>query len=238
MPAQLTTLGYVLVALVTIGVLLIVFGGLVLLRFPDRPGGQIEFHGAKINSAGAGLPLIVLGLTAVVLAALSGGTQPQPTAAGPTTIPAGASTDQRVTTTTPTPAREVTTTVAPPSSASCINEHLDKEPAVPEHLRTRLPEGQTAQIIGSPGTAALVLMQNTEVTGAVRLLYQPIGEPTLTVIDVVDGSCQLGTSTVQSVRNGFTVMLTLPDRQYRLEISYGTNTASRALPKATLTRTA
>ncbi|HEV8559323.1 MAG TPA: hypothetical protein VGR06_23515, partial [Actinophytocola sp.] len=63
-------------------------------------------------------------------------------------------------------------------------------------------------------------------------------EPTLTVIDVVDGSCQLGTSTVQSVRNGFTVMLTLLDRQYRLEISYGTNTASRALPKATLTRTA
>jgi len=51
---------------------LIVFGGFVLLRFSDRPGGEFEFHGMKIHSVGAGLPLIVLGVVAVVLAVFQG----------------------------------------------------------------------------------------------------------------------------------------------------------------------
>jgi hypothetical protein len=227
---------FVLVALVTIGVLLILFGGVVLLRFPDRPGGQIEFHGVKIDSRSAGLPLIVLGLTAVVLAVLVD-KQPAPTASTSTASPTG-TTGQQVTS-TPTTSRDATSTAGPASSAgpaSCINEHLETEPSVHINLRTRLPEGQTAQLIGRP--AALILMQDTEITGAIRLQYQPVGQPTLTVIDVVDGSCRPGTSMVQEVHNGFTVRLVLADRQYRLAVDYGSDTASRAIPKVTLTRPA
>jgi hypothetical protein len=234
----------VLVALVTIGALLILFGGLVLVKFPERPGGQIEFHGVMLDSRGAGLPLIVLGLAAVVIAALAGPSQSEPTAA---TQSAGSTGQQEVTTAPPTTTAAETTTAetttttttaaagstVPSPAASCIGEHLDKEPAVSEHLWTRLPEGQTAQLMGG-SSAAVILMRNTEITGAVRLQYRPIGDPALTVIDVVDGSCRLGAASVREVRNGFAVTVTLPDRQYQLGIDYGSDLASRALPKITL----
>lgn len=37
----------------------------MLLRFPDRPGGRIVWRGMEVSSAGAGLPLIVLGVAVV-----------------------------------------------------------------------------------------------------------------------------------------------------------------------------
>jgi hypothetical protein len=55
-------------ALVVVGIALAAFGSLVLLKFPDRPGGKIAWRGAEVSSAGAGLPLIVLGVATVVLA--------------------------------------------------------------------------------------------------------------------------------------------------------------------------
>ncbi len=36
----------------------VVFGGVVLLYFPDRASGEIEWFGVKVRSAAAGLPLI------------------------------------------------------------------------------------------------------------------------------------------------------------------------------------
>ncbi len=184
----------------------------------------------KIDSRGAGLPLIVLGLTAVVLAVLRGA--PEQTATAPVGGPVG--TTGQTATTTPAPNRDTTTTAAPSFSAtpaSCVDEHLDGAPAVQKGLRARLPEGQTAQIVGNP--AALVLTRDTEITGAVRLQYQPIGRRTLTIIDVVDGSCRPGSSTVREVHNGFVVTLELPDRQYKLDVSYE---SSPAIPIATLSR--
>lgn len=52
-----------------LGIGLVVFGALVLIRFPDRPGGRIAWRGLELSSTGAGLPLIVLGLIAATMAA-------------------------------------------------------------------------------------------------------------------------------------------------------------------------
>ena len=52
-----------------IGGLVALFGAIVLLWLHDRPGGEIElFGGFKVSSAGAGLPLIALGLLVILLA--------------------------------------------------------------------------------------------------------------------------------------------------------------------------
>ncbi len=50
----------------------------MLLRFPDRPGGELRFLGLMVNSKGAGLPLIALGAVIVVLAATRDGGDGQP----------------------------------------------------------------------------------------------------------------------------------------------------------------
>jgi hypothetical protein len=59
-----------LITLLAIGVTLIAFGAVVLLRYSDRPGGTIKWLGAEITSKGAGLPLIALGVGCIGFAAV------------------------------------------------------------------------------------------------------------------------------------------------------------------------
>ena len=54
------------------GAALAVFGAVVLIRFPDRPGGRIAWRGLEISSTGAGLPIVVIGVGCLLLAALRG----------------------------------------------------------------------------------------------------------------------------------------------------------------------
>jgi hypothetical protein len=56
-------------ALLAVGIALVVFGAVVLLWFPDRPGGRIGWQGMEVSSVGAGLPVIVVGVVAVALGA-------------------------------------------------------------------------------------------------------------------------------------------------------------------------
>jgi hypothetical protein len=56
--------------LLVVGVAVVGFGALVLLRFPDRPGGRIGWQGFGVSSVGAGLPIIALGLAAIAVAAV------------------------------------------------------------------------------------------------------------------------------------------------------------------------
>jgi hypothetical protein len=58
--------------LLIVGVGLVLFGALVLLRFPDRPGGRIAWHGFEVSSLGAGLPIIALGVLAIGFAGARG----------------------------------------------------------------------------------------------------------------------------------------------------------------------
>lgn len=59
-------------ALLIAGIALLVFGAFVLLKFPDRPGGKIAWHGVEVSSVGGGLPLIVLGVVAIAFASFRG----------------------------------------------------------------------------------------------------------------------------------------------------------------------
>jgi hypothetical protein len=56
--------------LLVIGIVLVIFGGLVLVKFPDKPGARIHWRGVEIRSTSAGLPLIVLGLMTMALMAI------------------------------------------------------------------------------------------------------------------------------------------------------------------------
>jgi hypothetical protein len=78
------------VILALLGVVLVGFGALVLLKFPDRPGGKLAWRGFEVNSTGAGLPLIVLGVVTTVIAVsvqLSGKQPETPAAPGVTPGP-------------------------------------------------------------------------------------------------------------------------------------------------------
>lgn len=55
-----------MIVLTVVGIGLIAFGSVVLLKFPDRPGGKIAWHGGEVSSVGAGLPLIALGVAVLV----------------------------------------------------------------------------------------------------------------------------------------------------------------------------
>ena len=57
-----------MLVLVIVGIALVGLGALVLLIFPDRPGGKVAWHGFEVSSVGAGLPLIVLGVVAIAIA--------------------------------------------------------------------------------------------------------------------------------------------------------------------------
>jgi hypothetical protein len=51
--------------LAVVGVGVVILGAVVLLLLPERPGGTIGWGGFQVNSRGAGLPLIVVGLVAI-----------------------------------------------------------------------------------------------------------------------------------------------------------------------------
>lgn len=61
-----------IVALVLLGVgfALLIFGAVVLLKYSDRPGGRVRIASWEVDSLGAGLPLIVIGVLVVALAAV------------------------------------------------------------------------------------------------------------------------------------------------------------------------
>src|SRR4051794_8104467 len=56
--------------LVAAGCALLLFGGVVLLRYSDRPGASIKWLGVEVSSAGAGLPLVALGVGCILFAVL------------------------------------------------------------------------------------------------------------------------------------------------------------------------
>jgi len=55
-----------MVILLMAGIGLLLFGGIVLLRYPHKPGGKIAIGSLEVSSVGAGLPLIVLGVACIL----------------------------------------------------------------------------------------------------------------------------------------------------------------------------
>ena len=86
-----------------VGIAVVALGALVLLLFPDRPGGKIAWQGAEVSSLGAGLPLIVVGIVAIALAGggVIGGDDDDGGTTKKTTISAGVTCADELRTTLP-----------------------------------------------------------------------------------------------------------------------------------------
>ncbi|MEO5815986.1 MAG: hypothetical protein ABIT20_11975 [Gemmatimonadaceae bacterium] len=147
-----------LIALMVLGIALVAFGALVLMKYSDRPGGTIKWLGLEVTSKGAGLPLIALGVGSIVFAV----------ARFPLASPnAGPDVTTRPDTVT-NPSKALTRTG---SHTSCYDEFLSK---VPGDRVDSVEVGMTGvEIIGSheklDGPFALLLTENGQRIGALRI---------------------------------------------------------------------
>jgi hypothetical protein len=163
------------VVLVAVGLAVAVFGALVLLRFPDRPGGKIAWQGFEVSSVGAGLPLIALavGLPAFATVRGDGGEGESPP-------PAEASSPTTTTSTSGTAA----------DGGDCTAAFLADIPA--ERKETLATGANDRDVISGTeelrGPIGLRLTERGTPVGAVRVEFDPDG-PTFYVDKVVDASC-------------------------------------------------
>lgn len=162
--------------LAAVGVVLVALGALILLRFPDRPGGSVAFLGMEVSSIGAGLPLIALGLLAVVLAV-----------------------DQRRGSSgTPSTTDRTTTAAAPseqPGVPGCMAEFFEASPQVPAERRKYLPRRRSEDIdVLKPGEPkdtefGLILKDHGAAVGAVKMRYDADAEE-FPLDGIVDAACE------------------------------------------------
>jgi hypothetical protein len=170
----------VLVLLIA-GVALVVFGAFVLLRFPDRPGGAISWHGIEVSSVGGGLPLIVLGVVAIAIASFRGPGGPiGPDGPNGANGPGGDSQDS--------------TTQEPSGggSAACFDQYFVN---VPNDRIATLEEGaQDVDVIGpsqpKEGTVGIRLDALGNPIGALRFEFFPRSGDVFKIETVVDARCR------------------------------------------------
>ncbi|MEV7520502.1 hypothetical protein [Streptomyces sp. NPDC091371] len=195
----------VLLVLLAAGGCLLVLGALVLLRFPDRPGGnvEVEFGGqtVRISSLGAGLPLIAIGAALLALAFL----KPQPSGSTP-------------------PATSRPATSAGPTT--CHGRLLSD---IPEDRRRTLEAGARAQPLlrtdqSKTGDFVITLSDGGSAVGAVRMRFLPSGQ-IFQVVSVTDARCAPVEDFVNEIRpagdkrvlqNWDTLRIRLADRTYTL----------------------
>jgi hypothetical protein len=151
----------VLVLLAALGVALVALGALVLLRFPDRPGGDLRLLGLEVSSIGAGLPVIALGALLVVVAVA----QQRDDGESPTADDSGSG------------GGGGQVAGAPPADApACLASFFRTRPTVSANRRRSLPAGTEDVEVLLPAESkreelALVLTDGGEVAGAVKLTY-------------------------------------------------------------------
>jgi hypothetical protein len=169
------------VPLVLLGVVLIVFGAFVLLRYSDRPGATVKWLGAELSSNGAGLPLIMLGVGCIAFAALR-------------FPPGGHSTrDSTTVATSSSPVRK---------DGTCIDEWLSGIPR--DRIDTVEAGMRDLEVIGSHQPLeqpfVLLLTDNGKLIGALRVrLYRASNHSSdlYKIEDAIDAQC----STIEDIRN-------------------------------------
>jgi hypothetical protein len=151
--------------LVVVGIALVVFGAFLLLVFPDRPGGRIGWQGLEVNSVGAGLPIVALGVAAI---AFGGVRSVSSTDANASAVADAGGTE-----------------TAGPAAASCFDGA--------GRVRT-LEEGATDLLLVQPGETPgdpfwIAFTQNGDRIGGVRVRY--FRDNALFKIErLVDASCR------------------------------------------------
>ena len=192
-------------SLLVVGIAVAVFGGLVLLKFPERPGGRIAWHGFEVSSVGAGMPLMVVGVTAVAIAAVRGGTTGVPTSQmSGKSGPAGS-------------------TATSGSSAGCSAFR-----GIPQARVRKVEEGANGlDVIGTDQSQSapfvLKLTQNDKEIGGIRARW--IASSSLFKIEsVVDADCKptesfsSGSSNRHDLQNYGDLLLNLGSRHYDLNL--------------------
>jgi hypothetical protein len=154
--------------LLIVGVALVAFGAVVLLLFPERPGGRIAWQGVEVSSVGAGLPLIVVGVVAI---AAGGSDRLRADAGGSRSETRAAATDATAT--------------------GCLERYFEGIPAT--RLDT-LEEGvhdYDAIRANEPkaGPLGLTLTELARPIGAVRIVFLP-ANAIFKVESVVDAACR------------------------------------------------
>jgi hypothetical protein len=180
----------VLVLLIA-GVTLVVFGAVVLLRFPDRPGGTISWHGIEVSSVGGGLPLIVVGIVAIAIASVRGPGGPDgPDGPSGPIGPVEGSPDS------------TTQERAEGGSAACFDQYFVN---VPNDRIATLEEGaQDIDVIGpsqpKEGTVGIRLDMLGNPIGALRFQFFPRSGDVFKIESVVDARCRETQSFVNASR--------------------------------------
>jgi hypothetical protein len=203
-----------LLLLAAVGVALVALGALVLLRFPDRPGGRVRLMGLEVSSIGAGLPLIALGVLAVATAGV------QPREGGPTSSAENSGGGGGGQAGRPPPR----------NTPACIVDFFDARPRVARDRRRTLPaEAEDVDVLGPAEQKleefGLVLTDRRKVVGATKMSYD-VDASQYRFDRLVDGRCRPAGWTApdmpganpSTVNNHTTLRLTLSEGEYLLEL--------------------
>jgi hypothetical protein len=183
--------------LLALGLGLIAFGAIVLLRYSDRPGGTVKWLGLELSSAGAGLPLIALGIGCIVLVVLRGpaaSADRTPRDAGASGAASGDSGQRAAAVPGDSAARAASSDCLEALFASLPRDRVATVEAGMRALQVIGPH----QLLDSP--FGVVLTENGERIGAIRLrLYRGTNASAdlYKVEAIVDAACQ----PVQELRN-------------------------------------
>ncbi len=178
-----------LIALLMVGVALLAFGALVLLKYSDRPGGTIKWLGAEVSSKGAGLPLIALGVFFIAFAAVRFPAPSIGPAPNASTSPASIRNSAKG-------------LIRSGSDANCIDVALGEVPR--DRVRTVEVGMRDVEIIGShqklDAPFALLLTENGQRIGALRVrMYGATNAATalFKIEEAIDAQC----ANVEDVHN-------------------------------------
>jgi hypothetical protein len=203
-----------LLLVAVVGVALVALGALVLLRFPDRPGGRVRLLGLEVSSIGAGLPVVALGVLAVVTAGVQQGDNGWSSTAESTGGGGGGAAARP----------------APSNMPACVSDFFDERPVVPNDRRRTLPaEAEDVDVLGPAEQKrdefGLVLADKRTVIGAAKMSYD-VDATQYRFDGLVDGRCRRAAwiapdvpgANPSTVNNHSTLRLALGDAEYALEL--------------------
>lgn len=172
-----------------LGIALVALGALVLLRYPDRPGGDVRLLGLEVSSVGAGLPLVALGVLAITITVVREGDPPPardeaPVERGDTAARPGLAQDRS----------ERIPLADEAETPACITKFFAQSPAVPADRQRFLPRRSEWIVVLKDNEPkgvefGLVLRSRGRAVGAAKMRFDVDGQEFL-VDGVIDAGCR------------------------------------------------
>ena len=186
--------------LIAVGIALVAFGAVVLVRYADRAGGTFKWLGVEMTSTSAGLPLIALGVAAIAFAVTNAPRDAAPKQGAATSTLA---------TSPPATSTPATSTLATPTAGATTDACADSTVAGVARERVATVElgMRDLQVVrrDQPQDTpfALVLTENGRRIGALRVRQYGSGASVLFKIEsAVDAECRTVTELENLSRGG------------------------------------